>query len=213
MSADEQIVGVLLAGGLSRRMGGGDKGMLLLAGKPMMAHVRDRLSAQVRPIVLNANGDPHRFAGLGLPVVADEIGGFAGPLAGVWAGLRWAEQNAPGARFIVTAACDTPFFPHDLVAALRTAVGDTYPAIALAASGGQVHPVFGLWPVALAGDLEAALRSGIRKVLDWTARHATFEVSFPQTRIGGTAIDPFFNANTPAELSEAERLLAGESVT
>jgi molybdopterin-guanine dinucleotide biosynthesis protein A len=213
MHAGEQVVGVLLAGGQSRRMGGGDKGMRLLAGKPMMAHVGDRLAAQASPIVLNANGDPARFAALGLPVVADEIGGFAGPLAGVWAGLRWAEQNAPAARFIVTAACDTPFFPHDLVAALRAAVGETYPAIALAASSGQVHPVFGLWPVALAGDLEAALQSGTRKVLDWTSRHATFEVNFPIARIGATAIDPFFNANTPEEFTEAERLLLREAFT
>ncbi len=208
----EQIVGVLLAGGQSRRMGGGDKGLRLLAGRPMMAHVRDRLAPQAHPIIINANGDPARFAELGLPVVADEVEGYAGPLAGVLAGLKWAARHEPGARFIATAACDTPFFPANFVPKLIEAAGGAYPAIALASSEGQVHPVFGLWPVALADDLEAALVSGTRKVLDWTGRHPTFFVSFPSVRLGGQKVDPFFNANTPDEFAEAERLLALEHI-
>lgn len=206
----EQVVGVLLAGGQSRRMGGGDKGLRLLAGKPMMAHVRDRLAAAANPIIINANGDPQRFAPLGLPVVADEVEGYAGPLAGVLAGLKWAAEHQPKARYVATAACDTPFFPEDFVAALLSAAEGTYPAISLAASDGQVHPVFGLWPVALADDLEAALRAGTRKVLDWTARHQTYVVSFPSVHIGGSVVDPFYNANTPEEFAEAERLLLRE---
>lgn len=206
------IVGVLLAGGQSRRMGGGDKGLRLLADKPMMAHVRDRLAGQAAPIIVNANGDPARFAEIGLPVVADEVEGYAGPLAGVLAGLKWAAANVPEARFIVTAACDTPFFPENLTSALLDATGGTYPAIVLAASDGRVHPVFGLWPVALADDLEEALRTGTRKVLNWTGRHPNFTVPFPKAVIGGRGMDPFFNANTPEEFAEAERLLMSERV-
>jgi molybdopterin-guanine dinucleotide biosynthesis protein A len=204
----EHVAGVLLAGGQSRRMGGGDKGLRLLGGKPMMEHVRDRLARQASPIVLNANGDPARFAGLGLDVVADAGEAHAGPLAGVLAGLIWAKANAPQARYIVTAACDTPFFPETLVASLLAATGDAYPAIALAASGGQVHPVFGLWPVALADDLDAALRSGTRKVLDWAGKHEMFIVSFPRIEADGREIDPFFNANTPEDLATAQDWLA-----
>jgi molybdopterin-guanine dinucleotide biosynthesis protein A len=208
----EQIVGVLLAGGQSRRMGGGDKGLRQLGGKPMMEHVRNRLARQASPIVLNANGDPARFAGLGLDVVADAGEAYAGPLAGVLAGLNWAKANAPEARYIVTAACDTPFFPENLAACLRAATGETYPAIALAASGNQVHPVFGLWPLALRDNLEQALRSGTRKVLGWTGRHETFIVAFPKIEGGGREIDPFFNANTPEDLAMAEDWLAQGSL-
>ena len=143
----ERIPGVVLAGGLSRRMGGGDKGMRELGGKPLMLHVIERLSAQASPLAINANGDPSRFAHFGLPVIPDATADFAGPLAGILAGLRWAGQAAPDARFIVTAACDTPFFPEDLVAKFLAAADGAYPAIVLAQSAGQVHPVFG--PVAL----------------------------------------------------------------
>ncbi len=203
----EQIAGIILAGGLSRRMGGGDKGLRELNGKPLMLHVIERLSRQASPLAINANGDASRFAAFGLPVIADATPDFAGPLAGVLAGMRWAAQAAPDARFVVTAACDTPFFPEDLVAQFLTAAGGAYPAIVLAMSEGQVHPVFGLWPVALADDLAAALASGTRKVLHWTDRHPHFIAEFPRVRLGGQLADPFFNANTPEELAEAAALL------
>ena len=208
MTTQEQIIGVLLAGGQSRRMGGGDKCLLELAGKPLLAHAIARLRPQTETLVLNANGDPQRFAAFALPVIADPVAGFAGPLAGVLAGFDWTRAHAPNARWIVTAATDTPFFPKNLVAKLHGATCEKYPAIALAASSERSHPVFGLWPTALADDLREALESGTRKVLDWTGRHTTMIAEFPQAVIGGTTLDPFFNANRREELSQAETILA-----
>lgn len=202
------IVGVVLAGGLSRRMGGGDKGLLDVAGKPMLTRVVEHLTPQVSCIVINANGPPERFAGYGLPVVADPIDGFAGPLAGVLAGMRWTREAMPSATAIATVSSDAPFIPLDLVARLAQAVGDRTNAIAIAKSEGHLHPVIGLWPVALADDLEAALADGVRKVLNWTDRHGTVPVAFEAVTIGTAAIDPFFNANTPDELATATRLLS-----
>jgi molybdopterin-guanine dinucleotide biosynthesis protein A len=203
-----ETTGVILAGGQSRRMGGGDKGLLELAGRPMLAHVVCRLRAQVGRIVINANGDPARFAALGLPVVPDTVAGFAGPLAGVLAGMRWSAAHAPAARFIVTAAGDAPLLPCDLVARFTAAVAEQPGAIALAQSHGELHPVIGLWPVALADDLEAQLEGGVRKVLDWTDRHGVVPVPFPPARVCGLDIDPFFNANTPQELEQLRGMLA-----
>lgn len=206
------IAGVLLAGGQSRRMfestgTSGDKGLLDIAGTPMLGHVIERLRPQVGAMVINANGDPERFARFGLPVVADSISGFAGPLAGVLAGMRWALAHAHGATHIATVSTDAPFVPPDLVARLAGALSPTAP-IALAQSGGDIHPVIGLWPVSLADDLEIALENGVRKVLAWTDRHGTSATEFPTIKIGGRCVDPFFNANTPAELEEARHLLA-----
>lgn len=209
-NAAKQVTGVLLAGGLSRRMGGGDKCLRDLAGKPMLAHVIERLSPQVGAMVINANGDPARFARFALDVVPDTVGGFAGPLAGVLAGMRWSASHAPEARWIVTVSTDAPFVPLNLTQQLLSAVaGDR--TIALAASGGDVHPVIGLWPVALADDLEAQLESGVRKVLHWTGRHSSVVVEFPLLRLHGRMIDPFFNANTPEELDEARALIESRS--
>lgn len=202
------IVGCVLAGGLSRRMGGGDKALKQLGGKPMLAHVIERLRPQVSSMVLNANGDPARFEQFGLSVTPDPIEGFAGPLAGVLAGLRWAEKNAPKARWVATAAADTPFYPKDLVQRLAQAADRPEPTVALAASGGHRHPVFGLWPVALADDLELFLRtSDTRKVLAWVFRHANVEVEFEQYESNGMTLDPFFNANTPDDMAQAAELL------
>jgi molybdopterin-guanine dinucleotide biosynthesis protein A len=202
------VTGVILAGGQSRRMGGGDKGLLDLAGKPMLAHVIERLAPQVGRVVVNANGDPARFAAFGLPVVADTVPDFAGPLAGVLAGMRWSRANAPAARWIATAAGDAPLLPRDLVERCLQALVGRSGAIPLARSAGGLHPVIGLWPVALADDLEAQLAAGVRKVLAWTDRHGTVPVSFPFVEVGGTELDPFFNANTPQELGELRALLA-----
>lgn len=203
---DDPVIGVLLAGGLARRMGGGDKCLLELAGKPLLGHAIERLEPQTAALVLNANGDPARFAGFGLDVVQDPIPGFAGPLAGVLAGMEWAKRNHPSARWIATAASDTPFFPRDYVARLLEAAQPRHPAIAMAASAGREHPVFSLWPVALIGDLRSALDSGTRKILDWTDRHTTLTVEFDMIETPDGEIDPFFNANRPEDLALAERI-------
>ncbi len=200
-------IGLILAGGLSRRMGGGDKALRVLGGQPMLAHVIERLRPQIGRIVLNANGDPERFAPFGLPVVADTIPDFAGPLAGVLAGMRWAQKNAPKARWIVTAAADTPFFPTDLADKFMGAAAGQANRIVLAASDDGTHPVFGLWPIALADDLERALNAGTRKILAWTDKHDTVLVKFDAFLAGGRAVDPFFNANRPEDLADAETIL------
>lgn len=206
--AHDEITGVLLAGGLSRRMGGGDKGLLPLGPATMLARVVERFGGQVGRLVINANGDPGRFDAFGLPVVGDTIGGNPGPLAGVLAGMRWAAAETPQTRYIATVSTDAPFLPLDLVVRLAE-VGEARPgAIAIARSGGHLHPVIGLWPVVLGDDLERALvEEGVRKVLRWTDRHGTLPVDFDDVTIDGRTVDPFFNANTPEELEEARRLI------
>ncbi len=200
----QQPAGVILAGGQSRRMGGGDKGLLTLAGETLLDRVIDRLAPQVAELALNANGDPARFP-TDLPIISDSITGFAGPLAGVLAGLDWAAGQ--GHSHIVTAAADTPFFPCDLVPRLMLAA-ETVP-IALAATPdpekGKLarHPTFGLWPVELRDDLRAALHDGVRKVVLWTDRHGTALAEFEVDRF-----DPFFNVNTPEDMARAEEFLA-----
>lgn len=205
MSPGPNVVGCILAGGLARRMGGGDKGLIELAGRPVLDHVIDRFGTQVGSVVLNANGDPGRFAGYGLPVMPDTVDGFAGPLAGVLAGLSWAAENAPDADWVATAATDTPFFPTDFVNRLLAAIEDHGSEMACAASDGRNHPVFGLWPVRLKDDLQSALvDEDIRKVDVWTARHKLIAVEF--TACG---FDPFFNVNRPDDVPEAERIAKG----
>lgn len=203
----QDVIGVVLAGGLSRRMGGGDKGLLTLAGKPMLAHVIERLSPQVDRLVINANGDPSRLAEFERPIVADTVPGFVGPLAGVLAGMRWARQHAPDASHIATAAGDAPLVPPDLVKRLRAGLQGRSEAIALAQSDGHLHPVIGLWPVALADDLETALARGVRKVLAWTDRHGMVAVPFGAIDSSGRRLDPFYNANTPEDLDALRALL------
>ena len=201
----KQPLGVILAGGQATRMGGGDKGLLALGGQSLLTRVIERLAPQVAGLALNANGDPARFERFGLPVLADSIDGFAGPLAGVLAGLDWAA--AQGAESIVTAAADTPFFPADLVPQLQLAgEGMTHPLVLAAtpdpARGTVRHPTFGLWPVALRDDLREALDGGLRKVVLWTQAHEGREAVFPVS-----GFDPFFNVNTPEDLARAEGLL------
>jgi molybdopterin-guanine dinucleotide biosynthesis protein A len=197
----DQIAGVILAGGLARRMGGGDKGQLEIGGKPILRHVIDRLTPQTQALIINANGEPSRFAAYGLPVVADSIPGAAGPLAGVLAGLDWASLHSFAA--IVTAATDTPFLPRDLVARLVEAARMSHCDLAVAASAGQRHPVIGLWPSRLRDDLRQALTSGVRKVDEWTGQHRIAVAEFE-----ADPVDPFFNANKPKDLMEAEALLS-----
>jgi molybdopterin-guanine dinucleotide biosynthesis protein A len=202
-TASPAVVGVLLAGGQARRMGGGDKCLRQLGEASILEHVVARARAQVATLVLNANGDPDRFAAFGLPVVADVVEGFAGPLAGVLTGMEWARAQRPDCPWIATMATDTPFYPADLVARMLDAVEAAGAELACAASGGRAHPVFGLWRVRLADELRAAMiEEGIRKVDVWTARHRLVEVPFATD-----PIDPFFNTNRPEDLTEAERLL------
>ena len=192
-------------------MDGREKAFIDLAGKPLIVRVIDRLAAQVDAIVINANGDLARFDPFGLPVVADTVPGFAGPLAGLLAGMRWAELNRPQARFLVSVATDTPFFPDDLASRLRARVPDER-TIAIATSGGNRHPVFGCWPVALADDLAEFLDSGEGgKVMAFAQRHRVIEIAFAETEIAGTRVDPFFNINTPADLEAAHRVVEGAS--
>jgi len=203
-----ETVGVLLAGGLARRMGGGDKSLRLLGGRPMLAHIVERAQPQVAALVLNANGDPARFAAYGLPVVADTIEGFAGPLAGVLAGMEWTAANRPDAPWLATFATDAPFFPRDLVARLHDAIARGGADMAAAQSGGQGHPVFALWPVRLRQDLRRAMEEGVRKVDVWTARYRLAVADFATE-----PFDPFFNANRPEDWLEAERLLVDQRQT
>ncbi|RXV59670.1 molybdenum cofactor guanylyltransferase MobA [Roseovarius sp. A46] len=201
--------GVILAGGLATRMGGGDKGLLPLGEATILDHVLDRLAPQAGALALNANGDATRFARFGLPVLPDPVDGFPGPLTGVLAGLDWAAEK--GAETIVTVAADTPFFPRDLVARFQAAAEGMDHPLVLAATprgveetksmsrGGQVrHPTFGLWPVALRDDLRAALEGGLRKVVLWTDKHGGREALFDDG-------DAFFNVNTPGDLDLAQR--------
>jgi molybdopterin-guanine dinucleotide biosynthesis protein A len=197
-----KIAGIVLAGGQSRRMGGGDKCLRLLGGRPILSHIIDRARPQVAALALNANGDPTRFAQFGLPVVADSIPDFAGPLAGVLAGLDWAAMSVSQCSHVVSFASDAPFLPLDLVDRFVSALGDGRSSLVCAMSAGQIHPVFGLWPIELREDLRRALtQEGVRKVDIWTARHRLAVVDFP-----ATPVDPFFNTNRPEDLDQAEML-------
>lgn len=199
----ERIMVVVLAGGLARRMGGGDKCLKLLAGRPILAHVLERLDGQAERILLNANGDPARFASWGIPVAPDVVAGFGGPLVGVLTALEWAATHAPGITDVVSVPGDGPFLPRGLVCRLVEARANAGAVLAQAASNGRSNPVVGLWKVALAPELRHAIvTEGIAKVDAWTARYSLATVDFDATRF-----DPFFNANTQDDLAEAELLL------
>jgi molybdopterin-guanine dinucleotide biosynthesis protein A len=197
------IAGLILAGGQSRRMGGGDKCLRPLHHKTILARIIARARPQVATLALNANGDPARFAQFELPVVPDVVDGFAGPLAGVLTGLEWARANAPACQWLATFASDAPFLPTDLIARLLQAVEAQNADLGRAVSNGQEHPVFGLWRIDLAQPLRhAVVTEGMRKVDAWTARYRLVDVAFTGEP------DPFFNVNRPEDLAEAERLLA-----
>jgi len=195
---------VLLAGGLARRMGGGDKPMRRIGGRTILERVIARLKPQCGELILNANGDPARFAEFGLPVIADNVENFPGPLAGILAALDWTAANRPEVSFILSAAADCPFLPRDLVTRLTRARAEQDAQLAVASSGGQSHPVIGLWSVALRGELRHALvAEDVRKIDRWTARYRLATVNWPTT-----PLDPFFNANTMDDIAEADRLAA-----
>ena len=194
--------GVLLAGGLARRMGGGDKPMREIGGRTILARVIARLQQQCDGLVLNANGDPARFSSFGLPVIADGVADFPGPLAGILAALDWAAANRPEVSWMLSAAADCPFLPRDLVSRLHRARIEQDAQLAVAASDGQSHPVIGLWKVTLRDELRHALVvEDIRKIDRWTARYRLATVEWP-----AQPLDPFFNANTMDDIAAAERL-------
>ncbi len=196
--------GVLLAGGLARRMGGGDKPLLELGGRPILAQAIERLRPQCADLLLNANGDPARFSVFGLPVVADSVEDFAGPLAGVLAGMDYASAHWPDVTDILSAPADTPFLPNDLVARLDAAREVAGAAIAVAASGGRVHHAVALWPVALREDLRRSLvEEGLRKVSAFISRYANVAVDWP-----AAPYDPFFNVNRPEDVEQAREIIA-----
>lgn len=199
-----ETFGLVLAGGLARRMGGGDKALIRIGGQTILQRTLARLTPQVSGIVLNANGDPARFASFGLPVVADSVPDFAGPLAGILAGLDWVAANRPGIEWIVSVPGDCPFLPRDLVARLHAARGAEGTPLACAHSGDWRHPVVGLWPVALREDLRRAITvEDLRKIEVWTARHGVALADWPVE-----PVDPFFNVNTPEDVEQATRLAA-----
>jgi len=181
-----------------------------LGGEPVLARILQRLRPQVLDIIINANGDPSRFADFGPPVVADSIAGLAGPLAGVHAGLDWVRTHASGVRSVVTVASDTPFFPLDLVQRFLSAL-ENDPALAVAASSEGVHPVVGLWPVSIAPQIEDSLQRGMRKVGAFTREHGAIEVFFEPACVGEKLVDPFFNINRPEDLEHADALLHEEA--
>jgi molybdopterin-guanine dinucleotide biosynthesis protein A len=204
MNSDAATPGILLAGGLARRMGGGDKPMRSIAGRTILARTIARLSSQCDGLILNANGDPARFAAYGLPVIADSVADFPGPLAGILAGLDWAAAHRPDVTWVLSAAADCPFLPRDLVARLHRARIEQNAQLAVAASGGQSHHVIGLWSVGLREQLRHALVvEHVRKVERWAARYPIATVTWPTE-----PFDPFFNANTPDDIAQAERLAA-----
>lgn len=207
MIMKENVLGVILAGGLGRRMGGGDKPMTDLAGRSILDHVLKRTLPQCNGMIINANGDPERFQQFGLPVVPDGIEGYPGPLAGVLAAMDWAAQNSPHITHVMSFAGDAPFIPHDLVAQLMKPI-ETGAEMARARSFGQRHPVFALWPVRIRSDLRDKLVNfEMRKIDLFTSAYDIIEVDFTGVP------DPFFNINTPADRDEAARILSAQNLS
>ncbi|MGB7336969.1 MAG: molybdenum cofactor guanylyltransferase MobA [Salaquimonas sp.] len=209
----QNIIGVVLAGGLSRRMEGPEKALMDLHGKPLLQRVCERLETQLPKVILNANGDPSRFSFMPNPVQADVIEGYAGPLAGLLSAMKWAKHNAPDATRIITVAADTPFFPADLVnrfcETTENASKDQQDqTICLAYSDGNRHPVFGSWPISLFEPLKHFLvDENNRKVMLFAQRYNLKKVEFELFDIEDESIDPFFNINTPEDFNAAEKLL------
>jgi molybdenum cofactor guanylyltransferase len=197
-------LGLVLAGGLARRMGGRDKARIRIGGVSILRRVLACLVPQCSRIVINANGDPTRFADTGLPVAADGVPDFAGPLAGILAGLDWGAQNAPDVEWLLSVPGDCPFLPKNLVARLHEARAAADKPLSCAGSGEWRHPVIGLWPVKLREDLRHALVSeDLHKIELWTARHGVAVAEWP-----AAPVDPFFNVNTPEDVARAEAIVA-----
>jgi molybdopterin-guanine dinucleotide biosynthesis protein A len=204
MTTEAPTLGLILAGGLARRMGGGDKPRTKIGGATILSRVLERMTPQCTRLIVNANGDPARFADTSLPVIPDDVPDFAGPLAGVLAGLDWAAANAPDTPYVASVPGDCPFLPRDLVTRLHEARQRQDKPLACARSGEWRHPVVALWPVALRADLRKALtRDDMRKIEIWTAQHGVALADWP-----AEPVDPFFNVNTPEDAAAAERLAA-----
>ena len=201
-----EIVGVILAGGMARRMGGGDKSMLQLGGRRILDYVIESAQNQLDTVIINANGDPDRFAEFNLPVQADIVPGFAGPLAGVVSAMAWVTQNQPNATHIITLAADTPFFPADYVTRMLELMQLKDQRLACASYQGRTQPVFGLWPVDLFDDLYKALvEDDIRKVDRFTAPYGVADVAFDEL-----TSNPFFNVNKPEDIELGEQQLVNK---
>jgi len=199
-----EIVGVILAGGLARRMGGGDKSMLKLGGRRILDYVIESAQNQLDTVIINANGDPDRFAEFNLPVQADIVPDFAGPLAGVVSAMAWVTQNQPNATHIITLAADTPFFPADYVTRMLELMQLKHQRLACASYQGRTQPVFGLWPVDLFDDLYKALvEDDMRKVDRFTTPYGVADVPFDEL-----ISNPFFNVNKPEDIDLGEQQLA-----
>jgi molybdenum cofactor guanylyltransferase len=206
MTTEPATYGLVLAGGLARRMGGGDKGLIRIGRESILERALARLGPQCAGVVINANGEPTRFAPFGLPVVADDVEGFAGPLAGILAGLDWLAAHAPAIGWLASVPGDCPFLPRDLVSRLHAARAPADVPLACAKSGDWRHPVVGLWPVELRADLRhAVVTEGLRKIEVWTARHGVALAEWP-----AEPVDPFFNVNTPEDAAQAQRFAALE---
>ena len=206
MTTEPATYGLVLAGGLARRMGGGDKGLIRIGRESILERALTRLGPQCAGVVINANGDPARFAPFGLPVVADDVEGFAGPLAGILAGLDWLAANAPTIGWLASVPGDCPFLPRDLVPRLHAARAAADVPLTCAKSGEWRHPVVGLWPVDLRANLRrAVVTEGLRKIEVWTVRHGIALAEWP-----AEPVDPFFNVNTPEDAAQAQRFAALE---
>jgi molybdopterin-guanine dinucleotide biosynthesis protein A len=204
VAAHPQTLGVVLAGGRALRIGGVDKGHIRIGGVTILQRVLARLRPQCGGLILSANGDPARFADSGLPVVADTVPDYAGPLAGILAALDWAANHAPAIEWLASAPSDCPFLPRDLVARLHQTRAAAGAQLACARSRERRHPVIALWPIDLREDLRRALAvEGVRKVDEWASRYAVADADWP-----AVPVDPFFNVNTPQQAAEAERLAA-----
>ena len=207
MMTPPATIGLVLAGGLARRMGGGDKALIRVGGRTILAQILDRLGPQCSGIILNVNGDPARFTFTGLPVVADGVPGFAGPLAGILAGLDWIAVHRPDISWMASVPSDCPFLPSDLIVRLHEARSIEGQSLACARSGGWSHPVVGLWPVTLRDDMRHALvHESLHKIGIWTGRHGVAAAEWPST-----PYDPFFNVNSPDEAAVADRIAAQHS--
>jgi len=206
MTTEPATYGLVLAGGLARRMGGGDKGLIRIGGATILERALARVGPQCAGLIINANGDPARFARFGLPVVADDVEGFAGPLAGILAGLDWLAANEPAIGWLASVPGDCPFLPRDLVRRLHAARVAAGVPLACAKSGDWRHPVVGLWRVDLRADLRrAVVAEGLRKIEVWTARYGVALAEWP-----AEPVDPFFNVNTPEDAAQAQRFAALE---
>ncbi len=203
MTGLDDVIGLILAGGRGRRLGGQDKAFLTLGEETLLVRAIARAKPQVGELLINANGDLSRFAPFGLPVIEDRIGGFLGPLAGIVSGLEWIRENRPHARWLASFACDCPFFPLDMVEHLIAKAESESASVAIAASHGRHHPVFAAWSAGLSVTSENVLcDQGLRKMDDFVARFPNTRVQFP-----ADPADPFFNINTPDDLARAEALL------